>query len=245
MGKIISLLNQKGGVGKSTTAVNLSVALSKMNKKVLLIDLDPQGDSTDTSGISEEQENTTLEFLLDGKEGRIKTAYYDIIPADISLVGFDLRIANKIARESILKNSVSSLKKEYDFILIDCQPSLSLLPLNALVASDLVLVPMMAEKYSTKGISALLDTIEEIKPLNDNLDYKFLITRFNKSFSHNVTIEKEIRELLGDLTLTTIIRQDVKISNSQLESLNIFDFDSKSKAAKDYIQLAEEVMCLE
>jgi len=244
MGKIISLLNQKGGVGKSTTAVNLSVALSKMNKKVLLIDLDPQGDSTDTSGIREEQKNTTLEFLLDGKESRIETTHYDMIPADISLAGFDLKIANKIARESVLKNSVSSFKKEYDYILIDCQPSLSLLPLNALVASDLVLVPMMAEKYSTKGIDALLNTIEEIKPLNANLDYKFLITRFNKSFSHNVALEKEIRELIGDLTLTTIIRQDVKISNSQLESLNIFDYDSKSKAAKDYTQLAEEVMNL-
>lgn len=103
---------------------------------------------------------------------------------------------------------------------------------------------MMAEKYSTKGIDALLNTIEEVKPLNENLDYKFLITRYNKSFSHNVALEKEIREIIGDITLTTLIRQDVKISNSQLESTNIFDYDSKSKAAKDYSQLAEEVMSL-
>ena len=242
--KVISILNQKGGVGKSTTAVNLSVALSKLDKKVLLIDLDPQGDSTDTSGIIDEQENTTLEFLLKGIESRIKTEHYDVIPADISLAGFDLLVASKIARESILKSSVSNFKDEYDFILLDCQPSLSLLPLNALVASDLVLVPMMAEKYSTKGIDALLNTIEEIKPLNENLDYKFLITRYNKSFSHNVALEKEIREIIGDITLTTLIRQDVKISNSQMESMNIFDYDSKSKAAKDYSQLAEEVIGL-
>ena len=242
--KIISIINQKGGVGKSTTAVNLSVALSKLEKKILLIDLDPQGDSTDTSGITEEQENTTLEFLINGTESRIKTPHYDVIPADISLAGFDLSVANKIARESILKTSVSHFKDEYDFVLLDCQPSLSLLPLNALVASDLVLVPMMAEKYSTKGIDALLNTIKEVKPLNSKLDYRFLITRYNKSFSHNVALEKEIREVLGDITLTTLIRQDVKISNSQLESMNIFDYDSKSKAAKDYTQLAEEVISL-
>lgn len=240
--KIISILNQKGGVAKTTTAVNLSAGLSKLKKKVLLLDCDPQGDSTDSSGIVEEQENTILEFLLEGKDARMKTDFYDVVPADISLAGFDLQVASRMTRESILKKQLREFKDEYDYVIIDCQPSLSLLPVNALVASNLVLVPMMAEKYSTKGITALLDTLEDVKELNDNIDYRFFLTKHNKSFSHHVRLEEEMREELGEVTLGTIIRQDVKVSASQMESKNIYQYDSKSKAAKDYMSLAKEVV---
>lgn len=239
--KVISLLNQKGGVGKSSTAVNLSVALSKLNKKVLLIDLDPQGDSTDYSGIVEEQEDTSLEFLLDGKQNFIKLEHYDLIPADISLSDFELRAVSMMARESILKTKINSIEN-YDYCLVDCPPSLGLLAVNSLVASNLVISPVLMERFSIKGLKSLSETLESIKAINPGIKNKFLVNKFNKSYSHNVEHYNSIMEVIKPQTFETIIRQDVKISKSQDETINIFDYDSKSKGAQDFKMLAKEVI---
>lgn len=239
--KVISLLNQKGGVGKSSTAVNLSVALSKLNKKVLLIDLDPQGDSTDYSGIVEEQEDTSLEFLLDGKQNFIKLEHYDLIPADISLSDFELRAVSMMARESILKTKINSIEN-YDYCLVDCPPSLGLLAVNSLVASNLVISPVLMERFSIKGLKSLSETLESIKAINPRIKNKFLVNKFNKSYSHNVEHYNSIMEVIKPQTFETIIRQDVKISKSQDETINIFDYDSKSKGAQDFKMLAKEVI---
>lgn len=243
MSKIISLLNQKGGVGKSTTAVNLSVALSKMNKKVLLIDLDPQGDATDYSGIIEEQENTTLEFLLEGKKEFIKTKYYSLSPADISLSDFELKAVTMMARESILKSRMTSVD-EYDYCIIDCPPSLGLLSVNSLVASDLIISPVLLERFSIKGLKSLSETLENIKIINPGIKNKFLINKYNKSYSHNLENYDAIMSVVKDQVFETVIRQDVKISRSQDDTTNIFDFDKNSKAAMDFKKLAEEVISL-
>lgn len=239
--KVISLLNQKGGVGKSSTAVNLSVALSKLNKKVLLVDLDPQGDSTDYSGITEEQEKTSLEFLLTGETDFIKLDYYDLIPADISLSDFELKAVSMLARESILKSKINSLKN-YDYCLIDCPPSLGLLSVNSLVASDLVISPVLMERFSIKGLRSLSDTLDSIRAINPGVENRFLVNKFNKSYSHNVEHYNTVMEVIESQTFKTIIRQDVKISKSQDETINIFDYDNKSKGAEDFKKLAEEVI---
>ena len=241
--KIISLLNQKGGVGKSTTAVNLSVALSKLNKKVLLIDLDPQGDTTDYSGVIDEQENTSLEFLLEGNKNVMTLEHYDLIPADISLSDFELKAVTMIARESILRSKMDSVEG-YDYCLIDCPPSLGLLSVNSLVASDLVISPVLLERFSIKGLRSLSDTLENIKVINPNIENKFLVNKYNKSYSHNTDNFDAIMEVIKEQTFKTVVRQDVKISQSQVETTNIFDFDKKSKAAIDFKKLAEEVIRL-
>lgn len=240
--RIISILNQKGGVGKTSTAVSLSAALNRKKKKVLLIDFDPQGDSSDTTGLEEEQEVTTLEFLTQNKDARMKFDSYDLMPADASLASFDLTVASRISRESILKKNLQMFEGEYDYVILDCQPSLSLLPINALVASHNIIVPIRPGKYSAKGIKALLSTIEEIQPLNPNLDFKFLITQYNRSYSHHVDLKEKLEKSLGKLMMDIIIRQDVKMDKSQLDNKNIYEFDEKCKAAVDYEKLASEVL---
>ena len=241
--KVISLLNQKGGVGKSTTAVNLSVALSKLDKKVLLIDLDPQGDSTDYSGVVEEQEHTSLEFLLEGNKNFMSLEHYDLMPADISLSDFELKAVTMMSRESILRSKINSVTG-YDYCLIDCPPSLGLLSVNSLVASNLVISPVLLERFSIKGLRSLSDTLENIKVINPGIESKFLVNKYNKSYSHNTENYEAIMEVIEEQTFKTVVRQDVKISQSQVETTNIFDFDKKSKAAIDFKKLAEEVVAL-
>jgi chromosome partitioning protein len=242
--KVVSLLNQKGGVGKSTTAVNLSVALSKLQKKVLLIDLDPQGDSTDYSGVIDEQKYTSLEFLLEGSEMIMNLDHYDLIPADISLSDFELRAVTMMSRESILRSKINSVQG-YDYCLIDCPPSLGLLSVNSLVASDLVISPVLLERFSIKGLRSLSDTLENIKTINPSIKSKFLVNKYNKSYSHNIENYESIMEIIKDQIFETVVRQDVKISQSQVETTNIFDFDKNSKAAVDFKKLAKEVINLD
>ncbi len=245
--KVISILNQKGGVGKSSATVNLGVGLAKEGKKVLIIDLDPQGDTTDYSSIIEEQSLTTLEFLLNGDDSRMNLEHYDLIPSDISLSDFELRAVSALNRESILRKKMKALdfEEHYDYCLIDCPPSLGILSVNALTASNLVLSPILLERFSMKGLRSLNNTLQAILEINPGIQSKFLVNKFNKSYKHNLDNLATMHEIVGDRTLKSMIRQDVKLAQSQDETTNIFDYDSKSKAAADFILLAKEVIGIE
>lgn len=241
--KIISLINQKGGVGKSSATVNLATALSKLGKKVLVIDFDPQGDTTDYSNIVDEQELTTKELLLekDLKDVIINTKYYDLVPADISLADAEMLLSNKFSREFILKTKLDGVRS-YDFCLIDCPPSLTLLPINALVASHLALAPVMLERFSVKGLTSLNDTIKEIKQVNHHLKLKFFVNKFDRRLKHNLEYYEAIKEAVHNALMETVIRTDADISKSQTENKNIFDYNEKSKTAIDYLSLAKEII---
>lgn len=242
--KVISLINQKGGVGKSSATVNLATALNKLGKSVLVIDLDPQGDTTDYSNILEEQNLTTKELLLENelKEVVLSTKYYDIVPADISLADAEISLFNKFSREFILKNKLEKSHKKYNYCLIDCPPSLGLLPINALVASDLALAPVMLERFSVKGLSSLFDTIKEIKQVNHKLHLKFFVNKFDKRLKHNIDYLELLKQEVKDSLLQTIVRTDSDISKSQTQNTNIFDYNEKSKTAEDYLCLAQEII---
>lgn len=241
--KVISLINQKGGVGKSSATVNLATAFAKLGKKILVIDFDPQGDTTDYSNILEEQALTTKELLLERnlKDVIIKTTHYDLVPADISLADAEMALANKFSREFVLKTKLEGVR-DYDFCLIDCPPSLTLLPINALVASHLALAPVMLERFSVKGLSSLNDTIREIKQVNHQLKLKFFVNKFDKRLKHNLDYYEAIKDAVSASLLNTVIRTDADISKSQAENKNIFDFNEKSKTAEDYLNLANEIM---
>lgn len=241
--KIISLINQKGGVGKSSGTVNLATALNKLNKKVLVIDLDPQGDTTDYSGITEEQELTSKELLLSNslKDILLKNKYYDLVPADISLADAEMNLFNKFSREFVLKNKLEDSKDLYDYCIIDCPPSLGLLPINALVASDLALAPVLLERFSIKGLSSLFETVKEIKQVNQKLNLKFYINKYDRRLKHSLEYHEEIKMQVKSSLLKSLIRTDADISKSQVINQNIFEFNSKSKTAEDYISLAKEI----
>ncbi len=242
--KVISLINQKGGVGKSSGTVNLATAFSKLEKKVLVIDCDPQGDTTDYSNILEEQELTTKELLLEKNlsEVLLKTEYYDLVPADISLADAEISLFNKFSREFILKNRLENAKGIYDYCLIDCPPSLGLLPINALVASDLALAPVLLERFSIKGLTSLFETIKEIKQVNNKLNLRFFINKYDKRFKYALEYHAEIKKQVQNTLLNTVVRTDADISKSQAHNQNIFDYNSKSKTAEDYMELAEELI---
>ncbi len=242
--KVISLINQKGGVGKSSATVNLATALSKLGKSVLVIDFDPQGDTTDYSNILEEQTLTSKELLFEKelREVAIKTKHYDLVPADISLADAELNLINKFSREFILKNKLESSHKKYDYCLIDCPPSLGLLPINALVASNLALAPVMLERFSVKGLTSLFETIKEIKQVNHKLNLRFFVNKFDKRLKHNLEYLELIKAEVHDTLMETIVRTDAEISKSQSENMNIFDFNEKSKSVEDYLSLAKEIV---
>lgn len=242
--KVISLINQKGGVGKSSATVNLATALNKLGKSVLVIDFDPQGDTTDYSDILEEQNLTAKELLFDKelKDVVIKTKHYDLVPADISLADAELSLINKFSREFILKNKLENSHKKYNYCLIDCPPSLGLLPINALVASNLALAPVMLERFSVKGLTSLFETITEIKQVNHKLTLRFFINKFDRRLKHNLEYLETIKAEVHNTLMETIIRTDAEISKSQTQNMNIFDYNEKSKSVEDYMALAKEIV---
>ncbi|MGL4533621.1 MAG: ParA family protein [Fusobacteriaceae bacterium] len=244
--KIVSIVNAKGGVGKSTTAQSVASQLKRLGKKTLLVDLDPQGNTTFGSGFIPEKEDKTIKDLLLGvataKECIVKLERYDLLGSDIRLAGAEMELFSKIARESILKNKLEELKNKYDFVIIDCPPSLSLFTLNGLVASSEVIIPASTSTYALTGLEELMNTIEAIKALNKKLVVKgIFLTQFDtrESFSHEVV--EYIKELYPQLLLTTKIRRDATLNKAQSRQMDIFDFDVKSRVAQDYIELVKEL----
>ena len=250
MAKIISLANQKGGVGKTTTAINLSAALAKEGKKVLLVDADPQANASSGLGIDiRNLEATIYECLVSGIDPKLAIHHtgvdnLDLIPSHIDLVGAEIEMLGLEDRELLMKRILSHLRDQYDFILIDCSPSLGLITVNALTASDSVIIPVQAEFFALEGIAKLLNTIKIIKSkLNPQLKIEgFLVTMFDTRLRLSTQVYDEVKKHFGSLVFNTVITRNVRLSEAPSHGLSVLDYDPSSKGAKNYAALAKEVI---
>ena len=250
MAKIISLANQKGGVGKTTTAINLSAALAKEGKKVLLADADPQANASSGLGIDiRNLEATIYECLVSGIDPKFAIHHtgvdnLDLIPSHIDLVGAEIEMLGLEDRELLMKRILSHLRDQYDFILIDCSPSLGLITVNALTASDSVIIPVQAEFFALEGIAKLLNTIKIIKSkLNPQLKIEgFLVTMFDNRLRLSTQVYDEVKKHFGSLVFNTVITRNVRLSEAPSHGLSVLDYDPSSKGAKNYAALAKEVI---
>lgn len=251
MGRIISVANQKGGVGKTTTSINLAACIAEKNKKVMLIDIDPQGNSTRGLGINKKElESTTYELLL--KEETLEATIQrdvlenlDIVPADVELAGAEVELINVENSSFILEGILKDVKNDYDFVIIDCPPSLSILTINALCASDTVLVPIQCEFFALEGLSQLMYTINLVrKRLNPNLEIEGIVfTMFDSRTNLSLQVVEEVKkELIKTNIYQTIIPRNVRLGEAPSYGLPINKYDPKSKGAESYHLLADEVI---
>lgn len=248
--KVIAIINQKGGVGKSTTAINLSAALGEAGKQVLLIDLDPQGNATSGLGIEKSLlskciynvllDDTSLEEVIipDVSEG------LDIAPATINLAGAEVELVSEMARENRLKDAVGTMRGKYDYIFIDCPPSLGLLTVNSLVAADKLIIPIQTEFYALEGVTKLLESMKRVKSrLNPSLDiFGILLTMYDGRTTLSRQVAAEVRNYFGELVFETLIPRTVKLSEAPSYGIPITQYDPQGKGAISYTNLAKEVM---
>jgi chromosome partitioning protein len=250
MGKIIAIANQKGGVGKTTTTINLAASLGVLEKKVLLIDADPQANASSGLGIDVESvENGTyrlLEHSITAKEAIVATnsPNVDIIPAHIDLVAIEIELVDKEEREYMLKKAIESLKESYDYILIDCAPSLGLLTLNALTASDSVIIPIQCEYFALEGLGKLLNTIKSIQKIhNPDLDIEgLLLTMYDSRLRLSNQVVEEVQKHFNKMVFKTIIQRNVRLGEAPSYGESIISYDAGSKGANNYLSLAQELI---
>jgi chromosome partitioning protein len=250
MGKIIAIANQKGGVGKTTTSVNLAASLGALEKKVLLIDADPQANASSGLGIDvdavEFGSYQVLEHTKTAKEAIIASnaPNVDVIPAHIDLVAIEIELVDKDEREYMLKQAISDLKSEYDYILIDCAPSLGLLTLNALTASDSVIIPIQCEYFALEGLGKLLNTIKSVQKIhNQALDIEgMLLTMFDSRLRLSNQVVEEVQKHFSDMVFETIIQRNVRLGEAPSYGESIINYDVSSKGAANYLSLAKELI---
>ncbi|MEN8815680.1 MAG: AAA family ATPase [Nonlabens sp.] len=250
MGKIIAIANQKGGVGKTTTAVNLAACLGVLEKKVLLIDADPQANATSGLGIDVEAiEQGTYQLIensVTAEELIIKTESpnVDIIPAHIDLVAIEIELVDKDKREYMMKTSLEAVKGLYDYIIIDCAPSLGLLTLNALTASNSVLIPIQCEYFALEGLGKLLNTVKSVQKIhNPDLDIEgLLLTMYDSRLRLSNQVVEEVNKHFEGLTFKTIIQRNVRLSEAPSYGESIINYDASSKGSENYLSLANELI---
>lgn len=250
MGKIISFTNQKGGVGKTTTCVNLSAYLAVMGKKVLILDLDPQGNATSGVGVEKKKGLKTIYDLIDAEspveEVIIQTRIegLDIIPSTVDLAAAEISLVSMPNREKVLKEILESLRDSYDFIMIDCQPSLGLLTVNALTASDSVIIPMQCEFYALDGLTQLMNTIRLVKfHLNPNIDVEGVVRTMKDNRSNLINqVSQEIIKFFKNKVFDTYIPRNIRLAEAPSHGLPIVLYDPYSKGAEAYLSLAEEFL---
>ena len=250
MGKVIALANQKGGVGKTTTAVNLSAALAEKGKKILLIDSDAQGNATSGLGIKTEKGGKTLYNVITEEEPMssaiVKTAYdrLYICPSNVDLSGAEIELVDVPDRAHRLKKALAAIKNDYDFILIDCPPSLGLVTLNALAAADTVLVPIQCEFYALEGLALLTGTIKRVKKsINPDIEFEgILLTMFNGRANLSIQVADEVKRYFREKVYKTVIPRNIRLSEAPGFGESVLTYDSRSKGAENYRALADEVI---
>ncbi len=250
MAKIIAVANQKGGVGKTTTAVNLGASLGILEKNILLVDADPQANASSGLGINTKELKKGTYQLLDHTlpvENTIVSTdsiNLDLIPSHIDLVASEIELVDKDNREHMLKSALSSVVKKYDFIIIDCAPSLGLITLNALVAADSIIIPIQCEYFALEGLGKLLNTIKNVQKIhNKNLDIEgMLLTMYDSRLRLSNQVVEEVKKHFGEIVFKTIIQRNIKLGEAPSYGENIVDYDVTSKGAKNYLSLANEII---
>ncbi len=250
MGKILAIANQKGGVGKTTTAVNLAAALGVLEKKVLLVDADPQANATSAIGFSITPEQPGVyELILQSVEIsktiiKTKSPNVKLIPSHINLVGAEIELINKNKREFMLKKGLEKIYDNYDFIIIDCAPSLGLITLNALTAADSVIIPIQCEYFALEGLGKLLNTIKSVqKTHNQLLDIEgLLLTMYDVRLRLSNQVVEEVKKHFGKMAFRTIIQRNIKLSEAPSFGEDIISYDASSRGAKGYLSLANELI---
>lgn len=250
MGRIIAIANQKGGVGKSTTAINLSSCLAEAGQRVLTIDLDPQGNTTSGLGVDKNEVETTVYELLLGEniieECLVKLEYENmwLIPSNVNLAGAEIELIGIDNKEYILRDSINTIRDQYDFVIIDCPPSLNMLTINAMTTANSVLVPIQCEYYALEGLSQLLHTIELVKErLNEELFIEGIVfTMYDARTNLSLQVVENVKEILDENIYETIIPRNVRLAEAPSYGMPINYYDKRSTGAESYRMLAEEVM---
>lgn len=253
MSKIIAVANQKGGVGKTTTSVNLGAGMASLGKRVLLVDIDPQGNTTSGVGINKaDVAHCIYDVLIEEihpKEAIVETNIQGLhlIPATIQLAGAEIELVSTISREVRLKKSLQLVKHEYDYILIDCPPSLGMLTINSLTASDSVIIPIQCEYYALEGLSQLLNTIRLVqKHLNTSLEIEgVLLTMFDARTNLGIQVIEEVKKYFQQKVYRTIIPRNIRLSEAPSHGQSIITYDPRSRGAEVYLELAKEVISYE